>query len=82
MTMFPRTRRMYLPYVREVAGNRAQQTRLTILTRAFVLQEVATIVARKLWENRRTLALASNRLAVVALLQTLDRLEKGAAQRG
>ena len=46
------------------------------------LQEVATIVARKLWQNRRTLALTSNRLAVVALLQTLDRLEKGAAQRG
>jgi len=46
------------------------------------IREVATIVARKLWENRRTLALASNRLAVVALLQTLDRLEKGAAQRG
>ena len=39
-------------------------------------------MARKLWQNRRTLALTSNRLAVVALLQTLDRLEKGAAQRG
>ena len=55
---------------------------LTILTRVCVLQEVAAIVGRKMWKNRQNLALASNRLAVVALLQTLDRLEKGSAQRG
>lgn len=46
------------------------------------VREVALLVSRKLWTRRRELALTTNRLAVVALLQTLDRLEKGAAQRG
>lgn len=46
------------------------------------MREVAQVVTRKLWSNRRRLALTSNRLAVVSLLQTLDRLEKGAGTRG
>mmetsp|Transcript_28986 Transcript_28986/g.42573 ORF Transcript_28986/g.42573 Transcript_28986/m.42573 type:complete len:417 (-) Transcript_28986:48-1298(-) len=46
------------------------------------IREVAMVVSRKLWQNRRRVALTSNRLAVVALLQTLDRLEKGAGRRG
>lgn len=46
------------------------------------VREVALLVSRKLWTRRRELALTTNRLAVVALLQTLDRLEKNAAQRG
>jgi len=37
------------------------------------IREVALVVSRKLWQNRRRVALTSNRLAVVALLQTLDR---------
>lgn len=45
-------------------------------------RQVAVIVTRKIWDNRRVIALTTNRLAVVALLQTLDRLEKGAASRG
>ena len=43
---------------------------------------MAQIVTRKLWEKRRVVAKNSNRLAVVALMQTLDRLERGAAERG
>jgi hypothetical protein len=51
----------------------AFDTRELEAMKAEELREVATIVTRKLWQNRRVLALTTNRLAAVAVLQTLDR---------